>query len=239
MLERLTRQVFFQTSPGSGSQWSRWVPAILRSLNTPTESGEGVFTIPRMRHRAASDSHSDFPDWRDINSPRGLSLCLLTMISLISYGCNNLLIDFCRVTAAASSLPQAALLGISLPLLYWLIDSPIHLLQGGWQAGIWVFCLSGTFTACRIAALSLWSFAQIARSKVLLLTAPRDPTNSLLPNVKFMKLLTNLCLLVLRCRRELTFDLVTVTTQLQTVSPGASCASSRLAAPRSQPRCPR
>lgn len=236
-LKRLTWQVFFRTSPGSGSHWSRCVRAVLPSVITLVESGEGVSTSPRMRHRAASDTRTDFPDWRDINSPRWLSLCLLTMRSLISYGCNNLLTDFCLVTPAASSLSQAPLLGISLPLLYWLIDSPIHLLQGGWQAGIWVFCLSGTFTACRMAAWSLWSFAQMASSKVLLLITLRDATKSLLPNVTFMKLLTNCwltCLLVLRCKRELIFHIVTITTQLQTVSPGASCESWRLAAPRSR-----
>lgn len=65
------------------------------------------------------------------------------------------LIDFCLVTPPASSLSQAPL-----PLLYWLIDSPIHLLQGRWQAGIWLFCVSAIFTACRMAAWSLWSFAQ-------------------------------------------------------------------------------
>lgn len=48
-------------------------------------------------------------------------------------------------------------------------------------------------------------------------------TNSSLPN---MELLTNLCLYVLRYKRELIFDLITITKQLQTVSPGASWESS-------------
>lgn len=48
---------------------------------------------------------------------------------LSASGVISCLIDFCLVTPAASSLSQVSLLCISLSLLYWFIDSSIHLLQ--------------------------------------------------------------------------------------------------------------
>lgn len=137
------------------------------------------------------------------------------------------LIDFCLVTPPASSLSQAPLLCISLPLLYWLIDSSIHLLQGGWQAGIWLFCLPVILQPAGWlpevpGVLPKWPVC-----KPLLPTAPKDATNSLWQN---MELLINFCLCVLRCQRELIFDLVTMTKQLQTVFPGAPYESSLIVA---------
>lgn len=180
-----------------------------------------------MRHRAASATHSDFSDWRDMNSPRWLSLYLLTMISLIGFGCNKLPYWLLPVTPAASSLSQAPLLCISLPLLYWLIDSSIHLLQGGWQAGIWLLCLPVIFSqqdGC-LKSLEFCSNGQCANHSSP--TTPKGATNSLLQN---MELLINLCLRVLRCKRELIFDLLTMTKQLQIVFPGAPYESSLIVA---------
>lgn len=67
-----------------------------------------------------------------MNSPWCLSVCVLMMISLISTGYNKLSywLHF-HVPPAAWFLSRAPLLCISLPMLYWFIDSSIHLLQGG------------------------------------------------------------------------------------------------------------
>lgn len=110
------------------------------------------------------------------------------------------LIDFCLITPPASSLSQAPL-----PLLYWLIDSPIHLLQGRWQAGIWLSCVCAIFTACRMAVWSLWSLAQRA-------SVQNTPTHCTQGCCTFLiaeyEIVDKFWLPVLRCNRELIFDLV-------------------------------
>lgn len=103
------------------------------------------------------------------------------------------LIDFCLVTPAASSLSQAPLLCISLPLLYWLIDSSIHLLQGRWQPGIWLFCLPVILYPAGCLPEVPEVFSKWPVCKPLLPTPWRDATNSLLYN---RKLLTRLFLQV-------------------------------------------
>lgn len=118
-----------------------WHPSFCLWITVAVESGEWVYTVPRMRHRAVSATHSDLLIEGAWILPGGSVStywwwCHLTALAVISC-----LIDFCLVTLLANSLSQAPLLCISLPFLYWLIDSPINLLQGGWQAGIWLFCL--------------------------------------------------------------------------------------------------
>ena len=117
------------------------------------------------------------------------------------------LIDFCLVILPASSLSQAPLLCISLPSPYWLIDSSIHLLQGGWQAGIWLFCLSAVLQPEGWLPEVPGVLPKEPVCKPLLPTIPRGATNSFF-FWQVMESLTNLHLHVLRCKRELLFDLV-------------------------------
>ena len=88
------------------------------------------------------------------------------------------LIDFCLVILPASSLSQAPLLCISLPSPYWLIDSSIHLLQGGWQAGIWLFCLSAVLQPEGWLPEVPGVLPKEPVCKPLLPTIPRGATNS-------------------------------------------------------------
>lgn len=150
------QQSFFPNLPYSTvtrNHWSRCAPSLLLSL-------------PRVKKQCIP-----FPEWdTELHLPPILTLLTVgTFIlpggsistywqwyHLSAWAVISCLIDFCLVTPPASSLSQAPL-----PSLYWLIDNPIHLLQGRWQAGIWLFCVL-IFTACRLAAWSLWSFAQRA-----------------------------------------------------------------------------
>lgn len=127
--------------------------------------------------------------------------CHLSALAVISC-----LIDFCLVILPASSSSQAPLLGISLPSPYWLIDSPIHLLQGGWQAGIWLFFLQ--FYCLKDGCLKPLVFcpdSQCANRCSSLNLGVRQ----ILFFLQVMESLTNLHLHVLRSKRKLLFDLLT------------------------------
>lgn len=138
------------------------------------------------------------------------------------------LIDFCLDILPASSLSQAPLLCISLPSRYWLIDSSIHLLQGGWQAGIWLFCLSAVLQPEGWLPEVPGVLPKEPVCKPLLLTIPRGATNSFFFLFwQVMESLTNLHLHMLRCKRELLFELVSA----ETVSPGFACESSLIVVP--------
>lgn len=154
------------------------------------ESGERVYTIPRMRHRLRLPPTLTFLIEGTWILPGGSVSTYWQWYHLSALAVISCLIDFCLVTSPASSLSQAPLLCISLPLLYWFIDSSIRLLQGGWQAGIWLFCLPVILQPAGWPPEVPGVFLQWPVCQPLLPTTQKAATNSLLQN---MELLINLC----------------------------------------------
>lgn len=192
------------------------------------ESREWVYTIPRMRHGATSALPAlTFLIEGTLILPGGSVSTYWQWYHLSALAVISCLIDFCLLPPPAASLSRAPLLCISLPLLYWLIDSSIHLLQGGWQAGIWLFSLPVILQPAGWLPKVPEVSPKCLACRPVLLTTRGDATNSLFQNREW---LAHLCLKVLRCKRELIFDLVTITKWLPIVFPDTSWESSLIIA---------